>query len=90
MALGPWIKDPNAVKDYEFDWSAWLDGDTIATSTWTVASGLTKDSDSHTDTVAKVWLSGGTAGTSYTITNRITTVAGRTDDRTRNILVRER
>ena len=30
-------KDPDAVLDYEFDWSAWLGTDTIATHTVTAA-----------------------------------------------------
>ena len=83
-------KDPNAVLDYTIDWSTWLDDDTISTSAWTVASGLTKDSDSNTTTATTVWLSGGTAGTQYTAVNRIVTVGGRTEDRTLTIVVQER
>jgi len=42
------LKDPDAVLDYGFDWSDWLaDGETISTSTWTVETGITKDSDSN-------------------------------------------
>jgi hypothetical protein len=84
----PKIKDPDSVLDYTLDWSAWLDDDTIVTSTFLVDSGLTKDSDSKTTTTTTVWLSGGTAGTNYGITNRITTTAGRTADRTFRIWVR--
>lgn len=86
-----YVKDPDAVLDYQLDWSAWLpDGDTIVTSTWIVQDGIVKDSDSHTDTAATVWLSGGTLGTTYAVTNRISTVEGRTDDRTIRITVRDR
>lgn len=74
-------KDPDAVLDYEINWTAWLNGDTISSSSWTVPAGLTKDSDSFTDTVTKIWLSGGTDSETYTLTNRITTSGGRTDDR---------
>ena len=36
-------KDPDAVLDYGFDWSAWLEaGDTIVTSEWIVPEGITK------------------------------------------------
>jgi hypothetical protein len=47
------------------------------------------DSDSATTTTTTVWLSGGTAGYNYKVENRITTVGGRTDDRTLLIRVRE-
>lgn len=75
-------KDPNAVLDYEIDWSSWLaTSETISTSTWTVPTGITKDSDTHTTTTTTAWLSGGTAGNIYTLTNRIVTNQGRTEDR---------
>lgn len=81
------IKDPNAILDYSVDWSAWLissttSADTISTSTWIVPSGITQTTNSHTNTVATVWLSGGSADSTYELTNRITTAGGRTDDRT--------
>lgn len=86
-----YVKDPDAVLDWEIDWSAWLDtGETIVTSTWIVPDGLTQDSDSSTGTTATVWLAGGTVGTRYTVTNRITTSAGRTDDRSIRISVQDR
>jgi len=83
-------KDPNAVLDYSVDWSRWLDGDTIATSVWTVPAGLTKVSDANTTTKTTAWLSGGTADQSYTVTNRITTTGGRTEDRSFIVKVEER
>ena len=83
-------KDPDAVLDYAVDWSRWLAGDEIATSDWTVPSGLTHVSDSKTTTKATVWLSGGTVGQSYTVTNRITTTGGRTEERSFTIRVEER
>jgi hypothetical protein len=85
-------KDPNAVLDYVIDWGdEWLEaGDEISTSTWTVPTGITKDSDTKTTTTTTIWLSGGTDGVSYDIVNRIVTTGGRTDDRTITIKVRER
>lgn len=59
MALTKFTKDPQAVLDYNVDWSTWLGTDTIASSVWTVEAGLTKDSDSKTTTIATVMLSGG-------------------------------
>jgi hypothetical protein len=84
------VKDPAAVLDYGIDWADWLDGDTIASSAWTVDAGLTEDSDSRTATTTTVWLSGGTAGVEYKAVNQIVTAAGRTDERTLTIMVRER
>lgn len=84
-------KDPDAVLDYGFDWSSWLaSGETISTSTWTVDSGITKDSDTSTTTTTTAWLSGGTAGVSYLAVNRVVTSHGRTEDRTIRINVRNR
>ena len=91
MSLTSYVKDPNAVLDYAVDWSGWLAvSETITTSTWTVPTGITKDSDSHSTTKATVWLSGGMAGTRYRLVNRVVTNQGRTDDRSILILVRER
>ena len=77
-------KDPDSVGKYTFDWSKWLavlGSDTISTSTWILDSGLTNDSDSNTTTEASITLSGGSAGRNYTVTNRIVTAAGLTEDR---------
>jgi len=84
-------KDPDAILDYQIDWSDWLaSSETISTSTWTVASGITEDSDAKTDTTTKIWLSGGTANTKYKITNRIVTNQSRTDDRSFYVYVLEK
>jgi hypothetical protein len=87
-----YVKDPDAVLDYGFDWGPWLGTDTIATSTWIVESPLTivPASESNDSTTTLVYISGGTAGQDYDLTNRITTNDGRTDDRTIKIKVRSR
>lgn len=70
-------KDPYALLPYVVDWSLWLvTGDTIATSTWIVPSGLTVVLTTHTSTSATVWLSGGTAGLTYACINQIVTAGG--------------
>ena len=85
------LKDPSAVLDYVFDWTGWLaTGETIAVDsetgekliTITADTGITVDSDSESDGVVTVWLSGGTAGINYKVACLITTSAGRTDERT--------
>lgn len=85
-------KDPDSVVDYGIDWSSYLasNNDTIASSSWIVPAGLTKASDSHTADHAFVWLSGGTVGSTYQITNRITTAGGRTEDESIHIQIIER
>lgn len=76
-----YYKDPDAVLDYSFDWSNWLADDSIDTSSWSVPSGVVKVSSSNSGSLTTVWLSGGKAGESYLITNHIVTSAGREDDR---------
>ena len=106
--LATYVKDPEAVLDYGFNWSLWLavadltlsppvSAETITSSTWTLpadltspAVGLTKDSDSHGATGTTVWLSGGEDGVDYVVTNHIHTSAGRDDDRSMKIKVRNR
>lgn len=87
------VKDPNAVLDYVINWASWLRWlgvDTISSSSFTVPTGLTEDSESNTTTTATVWLSGGTAGVTYEVINRIVTAGGRTEERTLTIYVQER
>lgn len=75
-------KDPLAILDYTLDWASFLNGDTIATVTWTVPAGVASVGQTFSSTTATIWLSGGTAGTSYAVVCLITTVGGRTDERT--------
>ena len=90
MAENIFIKDPDSVLDYTVDWETWLDSDTISASSWTIPTGLTEDSDTFGDSTATVWLSSGTDGRIYNITNHITTAAGREEDQTLIIRCREK
>jgi len=83
------LKDPDAVLDYQIDWSDWLGTDTISSSSWTV-SGVTKDSDTNTTTTATIWVSGGVVGVTGTAINRIVTTDGRTEDRTLTLTIIQR
>lgn len=95
-------KDPDAVLDYLFDFAAstngngasdWLDsGETISSRTVTADTGITVDSSviTNSSTSVRVWLSSGTAGTSYDVACKIVTSGGRTDERTITIDVMER
>lgn len=82
-------KDPDDTEDYVFNWADRLEGDTIATSTFLLPDGLTQVSTSNTTTTATIFVSGGTSGTSYRITNRVTTAGGRQWDKTLYIAVRD-
>ena len=84
------VKDPSAVLDYQFDWSAWLGSDTISTSTWTVPTGITLVTETETTTTATAWLSGGTTDVNYECVNTIVTAGGRTDQRTLVIRCRDK
>lgn len=83
-------KDPNATLDFTMDWVDWLGTDEIQSSTWTVPEGLTSAAETYSTTAAVIWLTGGTAGTTYTVTNRIVTVGGRREDRSLYIKVDNR
>ena len=90
MSLKTFYKDPDAKLDYTVDWTEWLTNDTISASAWVVPSGITESSTSKTTTEATVWLSGGTTGVVYEITNRITTTLGRIDDRSFNVKIQDK
>lgn len=80
-------KTPTEVVDYSIDWSD-ISPDTISTSTFAVDTGITKDNETNDTTSSTVWVSGGTDGTDYQITNTITTAGGRTFQRDFVIKVR--
>lgn len=84
---------------YRMDWSAFLGplGDTIDTapgsSVWSVAPAwltLGPDQVEAGNLAATVWIEGGTTGERYTVSNRITTVAGRVVERSFVLGVGER
>lgn len=77
MKIWP-AKDPAEVLDYT--WTVPLDtGDTIASATATVTSGTAvKDSQSNTDSILTLWLSGGAADELNYVSLTATTNGGRT------------
>lgn len=84
------IKDPDAVLDYQVDWGLWLaDGEVITESDWIVARGdVVLGGTGWTDTASMAWLSGGTQ--TSTVTNRIATSEGREDNRSFIVVVSQR
>ncbi len=86
-------KDPDEVLDYTIDWQPRLDqddgsSDNISGSTWVVPAGLTEVTSSVAGRKAVIWLSSGTLGESYTVTNRIITAGGRTMDQSVKLRIR--
>jgi hypothetical protein len=94
-------KTPNANLDYRFDWaplrngrglSDWLaTGETISTFTLTSTGESTVSAGEITDSASSVtvWVSGGSHGSNCVIVGKIVTSAGRTDERTMKIEVRQ-
>lgn len=93
------IQDPQAVLDYTLDWSNWLvEDDFLAHVSFTAPDGINILSQNVSDSVvtdrenvcATVWLSGGTVGVTYNVTCHIVTDGGREDDRTFQLVIRQR
>lgn len=78
MKIPTYEKDPDETLDFIINWATHLGSDTISTSTWAAATGITIDSETETTTTATVWLSGGTLKAFYLVTNTIVTAGGRT------------
>ncbi|RUR68677.1 hypothetical protein EJP67_16570 [Variovorax guangxiensis] len=92
-------KDPDAVLDYPFDWTAWLalnGDDQIASAEFVVDPSLTIVDQAFDATSATVWLSGGTKPATgpnkLRVTCRITTnnTPPRIDDRSVFLKILER
>ncbi len=89
--MATWVKDPNAILDYKWDYASWLEpGDTIAAHEVVIVGTVVLGVNSHDDTSVTAWLSGGTEGERARVTVRVTTVDGRVDDRTSVVDVRSR
>lgn len=92
------VKDPDAILDWNFDWNDWLSaGESIITSTFIASAGITVGNGSNgaaapsiSAGTTTVWLIGGSPSQPYRITNRITTNQARTDDRSITIRVKDR
>ena len=81
-ATEPVTKAITEVEDITIDWSTrGLGTDTITGSVWSVSPSdliINSPAPTNTTTTTTVWLSGGTAGNQYLVTNIITTAGGRT------------
>lgn len=84
MALiGTFIQQPNDYLDYDVEYSdadaPWLaTGDALQSAVASVTpSGLTVNNPIVIGTKVKLWITGGTSGTTYKVTLKTTTTAGR-------------
>lgn len=89
MLVGRFVKDPEAVLDYYMNWTVWLAGDTISTSTWIATGSVTIRDPGLSGDVASIWVEGGTAGELIDLTNHIVTAAGREDERTLRLILQD-
>jgi hypothetical protein len=80
-----YLKDPESRVDYAIEWLAYLDGQTIAGSEWTVepaeAGGIAIDSERFDATRSAASLSGGIVGHLYSVSNRVTLSNDSVDER---------
>ena len=76
-------KDPDAVLDYEWDWTTWLNGDVIAGTpdVEVVFGDVVVGSSTNTPDKVIAWISGGTDKSVSVVKCHIETVAGREQDR---------
>lgn len=68
--------DPDDVLDMTIDWTGWLEGDTIASSTFTPTD-LTENSETNTTTSSTCWVTAPADPRGGTVC-KIVTAAGRT------------
>ena len=87
------IKDPASTANYGVDWTDWLDtGETIVGSVWVLPTGLTNAGDAFDTTKAVVYISGGSEGQEYVVTNTITTDSSpaKVEPRRFKLIIREK
>lgn len=88
-------KDPSDILDYSFDWTKFLDDDVIATAAFAIYvddvidTTLTSQGALVAEGTVTTWLTGGLAGTNYSLACTVTTTGGRTAQRSAAIAVRQ-
>jgi hypothetical protein len=93
MVIQEFCKDPDAQLDFSVDWTAWLAGDIITSSSWTVDGAgvvMAFPAPTFSATITTAWMSGGTAGQLCHLTNTIFTNGQRKDQRTLAIKIVEK
>jgi hypothetical protein len=83
-------KDPLEVLDYTLNWKPWLKGDRLTSVTWTMPAGVANAGDVYSASTTTIFITGGTAGTSYAVYVVVGTARGRTAKRTIQLNVVDR
>ena len=84
-------KDPAATLDYSMDWSAWLLEIEDSISTFTVTSvGCTIQGSNKNGNMLTAWIAGGAIGQDASVTFKIVTTGGRSDERTLFFNIKQR
>lgn len=67
-------KESTAILDFTIDLTNLLQTtEAISTSSWTVPTGITQVTNTHDDSMATIWLSGGTLNNNYELINTVVT-----------------
>lgn len=90
--MSRWVLDPNAVEDYAFDWTGWLEqGETITTASVTADDGgLTITNVTNANGVVSYRVSQGVLGTEQRVTCHVVSSLGRADDKTDKFVIVDR
>ena len=79
------------VLDYWIDWSGVLaDSETIASSSWSVSTGMTKGSEGRDGSKCYVFAGPATGSGAFDLVNTVTTSQGRTYERTLRVIALRR
>lgn len=77
-----YTKHYQSILDFSVDRGAWLAGDTLLSSYWTLPPQLTNNGTFFTpEGLSTIWIGGGVVGMKYEITNTVITTDGATDVR---------
>ena len=89
--LGTMTQKPADRLDYDISFAAWLDrNDSITAASISISQpGLTGSATAISPKIIKVWISDGTAGTTYTVTVTATTAQGRRKSESFKVRIRE-
>ena len=89
--VDPYIKDPDSIRTFGIDWTAFLNGLNFGSSVWSVTNGTVLIDSNTTSTVySLVLLSGGTVGEKCVLRNRVTRSDGEREDQTIYVKIKQK